>query len=126
LVGSVQRAEFEDLVEEALERIPAPFRLAMHNVAIIVEDWPDPEIVEEITGDRDELIYGLFSGVSLLEQHVEDSGDLPPIIEIYQRPLEEDFPNREELVEEIEITLVHEIAHFMGLDEEQVREYGYE
>ncbi len=98
----------------------------MHNVAIIVEDWPDPDIVEEITGDRNELIYGLFSGVSLLEQQLEDSGDLPPIIEIYQRPLEDDFPNIDELVEEIEITLVHEIAHFMGLDEEQVREYGYE
>lgn len=114
------------MVEEALERIPAPFRQAMHNVAILIEDWPDPEVVEEITGDKNELIYGLFSGVSLLEQHVEDSGDLPPMIEIYQRPLEEDFPVREQLIEEIEITLVHEIAHFMGLDEDQVREYGYE
>ena len=66
----MRRAEFERLVEEALERIPAPFRQAMHNVAIIVEDWPDPEVVEEITGDKNELIYGLFSGVSLLEQHV--------------------------------------------------------
>lgn len=122
----MRRAEFEDLVEKALERIPAPFRQAMHNVAVIVEDWPDPDVVEEITGDRSEMIYGLFSGTPLPEQHVEDSGDLPPMIEIYQRPLQEDFPNRAELVEEIEITLVHEIAHFMGLDEEQVREYGYE
>lgn len=98
----------------------------MHNVVVCVEDWPDPDVVEEITGDRSEMIYGLFSGTPLPEQHVEDSGDLPPMIEIYQRPLQEDFANREELVEEIEITLVHEIAHFMGLDEEQVREYGYE
>jgi len=122
----VQRAEFERLVERALEQIPAPFRRAMHNVVIIVEDRPDPDIVEEITGDRNELIYGLFSGTPLPEQRVEDSGDLPPMIEIYLQPLVEDFPDMEELVAEIEITLVHEIAHFMGLDEEQVREYGYE
>jgi predicted Zn-dependent protease with MMP-like domain len=122
----VLRADFERLVEKALEQIPVPFRQVMHNVVIIVEDWPDPEIVEEITGDRDELIYGLFSGTPLPEQHIEDSGDLPPIIEIYQRPLEEDFSVIEELVKEIGITLVHEIAHFMGLDEEQVRQYGYE
>lgn len=98
----------------------------MHNVAVLVEDWPDPDVVEEITGDRNELIYGLFSGTPLPEQRVEDSGDLPPVIEIYQGPLVEDFPDMDELVEEIEITLVHEIAHFMGLDEEAVRQYGYD
>ncbi len=122
----MHRSEFERLVERALERIPAPFRLAMHNVAVLVEDWPDPDVVEEITGDRSELIYGLFSGTPLPEQRVEDSGDLPPVIEIYQGPLLEDFPDVDQLVEEIEITLVHEIAHFMGLDEEAVRQHGYE
>jgi predicted Zn-dependent protease with MMP-like domain len=123
----VRREKFTDLVEKALERIPAPFRLAMDNVVISIEDWPDPEIVEEVTGDPEELLYGLFIGTSLLQQHyAEDSGDLPSLIEIYQRPLEMDFPDLRELEEEIEITLVHEIAHFMGLDEEQVREYGYE
>ena len=93
----------------------------MQNVAILVEEWPDPDVVEEITGCRDELIYGLFSGTPLSEQHIEDSGVLPPVIAIYQGPLVEDFPELDELIAEIEITLVHEIAHFMGLDEEAVR-----
>ncbi len=122
----MRRKKFAELVEKALERIPAPFRLAMDNVVITIEDWPDPEVVEEITGDPDELLYGLFIGTPLPEQSVANSGDLPSVIAIYQKPLEMDFPDLRELEDEIEITLVHEIAHFMGLDEEQVREYGYE
>ena len=122
----MHRTEFESLVEKALEQIPIRFRLAMKNVAILIEEWPDPGVVEEITGCRDELIYGLFSGTPLSEQHIEDSGVFPPVIAIYQGPLVEDFPELNQLIAEIEITLVHEIAHFMGLDEEVVRAYGYD
>ena len=122
----MHRTEFESLVEKALEQIPTHFRQAMQNVAILVEEWPDPDVVEEITGCRGELIYGLFSGTPLSEQHIEDSGVLPPVIAIYQGPLVEDFPELDELIAEIKITLVHEIAHFMGLDEEAVRAYGYD
>ena len=122
----MHRTEFESLVEKALEQIPTPFRQAIQNVAILVEEWPDSDVVEEITGCRGELIYGLFSGTPLSEQHIEDSGVFPPVIAIYQGPLVEDFPELDELTAEIEITLVHEIAHFMGLDEEVIRAYGYD
>lgn len=122
----MHRTEFESLVEKALEQIPIPFMQAIQNVAILVEEWPDPDVVEEITGCRGELIYGLFSGTPLSEQHIEDSGVLPPVIAIYQGPLVEDFPELDQLIAEIKITLVHEIAHFMGLDEESLRAYGYD
>ena len=122
----MHRTEFESLVEKALEQIPTPFMQAIQNVAILVEEWPDPDVVEEITGCRGELIYGLFSGTPLSEQHIEDSGVLPPVIAIYQGPLVEDFPELDQLIAEIKITLVHEIAHFMGLDEESLRAYGYD
>ncbi|MBM3278115.1 MAG: metallopeptidase family protein [Candidatus Handelsmanbacteria bacterium] len=122
----MNRRRFEKLVQQALEKIPQPFQQALQNVAILIEDWPDPEIAEEITGDPDEWLYGLFSGTPLPERRLEDSGDLPAVITLYQRPLEEDFPNHGDLVEEIEITLVHEIAHFMGFDEETLREFGYD
>ena len=122
----MHRTEFGYLVEKALEQIPTPFRQAMQNVVILVEEWPNPDVVEEITGCRSELIYGLFSGTPLSEQHIEDSGMLPPVIAIYQGPLVEDFPELDQLIAEVEITLVHEIAHFMGLDEEAVRAYGYD
>ena len=120
------RRAFEKLVEKALERLPGEFRQALDNLAIVIEDWPDPAVVEEITGDPAEVIYGLFSGTPLPERRCEDSGDLPPIIALYQGPLEEDFPDRSELAREVEITLVHELAHFMGFDEDAVREFGYE
>ncbi|MDP6699014.1 MAG: metallopeptidase family protein [Candidatus Latescibacteria bacterium] len=120
------RRAFEKLVEKALERLPGEFRQAFDNLAIVIEDWPDPAIVEEITGDPAEVIYGLFSGTPLPERRFEDSGDMPPVIALYQGPLEEDFPDRGELAREVEITLVHELAHFMGFDEDAVREFGYE
>lgn len=114
------------LVERCLGRIPRRFREAMTNVAVVVEDWPDPGLMEEVTGDPDEVLYGLFDGVALPDRSLDDSGDLPALIRIYRGPLEEDFPSRKELEYEVEVTLVHEIAHFMGLDEEAIREYGYE
>jgi predicted Zn-dependent protease with MMP-like domain len=114
------------LVERCLGRIPCRFREAMTNVAVVVDDWPDSALMEEVTGDPDEVLYGLFDGVALPDRSLDDSGDLPALIRIYQGPLEEDFPGRKELEYEVEVTLVHEIAHFMGLDEEAIREYGYE
>ena len=122
----VRRRVFEELVEKALQRLPEEFRQALDNLAIVVEDWPDPEMVEEITGDPEEVIYGLFTGTPLPERRLEDSGDLPPVIALYQGPLEEDFPDQSELTREVETTLIHELAHFMGFDEDEVRKYGYE
>jgi predicted Zn-dependent protease with MMP-like domain len=121
----MKRAEFEALVESALRRIPRRFRDAMQNLGIIVEDWPDPDLMEEATGDRDEVLYGLFTGRPLTERRYDDWGELPSMIHIYQKPLEEDFPNRDELEREIEITLAHEIAHYLGIDEETLDRYGY-
>ncbi len=121
----MKRAEFEALVESALRRIPRRFRDAMQNLGIIVEDWPDPDLMEEVTGDRDEVLYGLFTGRPLTERRYDDWGELPSMIHIYQKPLEEDFPNQDELEREIEITLAHEIAHYLGIDEETLDRYGY-
>ena len=122
----MRRCAFEQLVEKALERLPEELRQALDNLAIVIEDWPDPAIVEEITGDPEEVLYGLFTGTPLPERRFDDSGDLPAVIALYQGPLEEDFLERAELAREVEITLVHELAHFMGFDEDAVRKYGYE
>ncbi len=122
----MKRAGFDDLVEKALDRIPQIFRDAMHNIEIVVEDWPDPDLMEEVTGDRDEVVYGLFTGKPLPLHSVGDWGELPGLIYLYRGPLEEDFPNPEDLAREIEITLVHEIAHYLGFDEDILAEYGYD
>jgi predicted Zn-dependent protease with MMP-like domain len=122
----MKRSAFDALVQKALARIPTQFRDAMENIEIVVEDWPDPALMEEVTGERDAVVYGLFSGKPLPLHSVGDWGELPGLIYLYRGPLEEDFPDPEELAREIEITLVHEIAHYMGFDEEILEEYGYE
>ena len=122
----MRRKQFERLVEAAYARIPAEFRKVLDNLQVIVEDWPDPELMEEVTGDPEEVLYGLFMGTPLTERHFDDVAPLPAVIHLYQGPLEEDFPGKRELVRQIEITLVHEIAHFMGFDEDKLEEYGYD
>jgi predicted Zn-dependent protease with MMP-like domain len=122
----MRRKQFERLVEAAYARIPERFRDALENVQIIVEDWPDPELMEEVTGDPDDVLYGLFAGTPLTERHLDDIAPLPAVIHLYQGPLEQDFRGKRELVRQIEITLVHEIAHFLGFDEEKLEEYGYD
>ncbi len=121
----MKRTNFDVLVQRALARIPRRFRDAMENVEIVVEDWPDPEVMREVTGDPEDVVYGLFTGTPLTERHYDDWGQPPALIHLYRKPLEEDFPDPEELAREIEITLVHEIAHLMGFGEQILREYGY-
>ena len=117
---------FDRLVQAAIARLPEPFRGALREVPVLVEDWPEPELVQAVTGDPEETLYGLFDGVPLPERSLEDPPELPAVIRLYRGPLAEDFPLRRELAEQIELTLVHEIAHLMGLDEQTIRAYGYE
>jgi predicted Zn-dependent protease with MMP-like domain len=122
----VKRSEFDSVVRQALDRIPREFQEALEAVQIVVDDWPDPDLMEDVTGDRNEVLYGLFTGTPLTERSFGDWGDLPPVIHIYRKPLEEDFPDPDELAREIEITVAHEIAHYLGFDEETLERYGYE
>ena len=106
---------FEDHVRAALDELPPQIAAALENVAVVVED-ENPE---------DPDLYGLYHGVPLPERG-DVSGQLPDTISIYRIPLEESFPDPEELREEIRITVLHELAHYFGLDEERIAELGYE
>jgi predicted Zn-dependent protease with MMP-like domain len=121
----MNRKRFEGLVEVALAGIPEVFREALANVAIVIDDWPDAELMAEMYGDPETYVYGLFTGTPLPEQHLQDFGDLPAVINIFQAALEYDFPSSDELQHELRITLVHEIAHFMGFDEDELEALGY-
>ena len=122
----MKRSKFDALVQQAYDRIPQQFRSALDNLEILIEDWPEPVLMEEVTGDPDAALYGLFTGTPLTERHFDDVAPLPAVIRLYQGPLEQDFPNPQDLVREIEITLVHEVAHFLGFGEEKLEEYGYD
>jgi len=106
---------FDDVVRAALDELPSEIAAGLRNVAVVVE--------EENAEDPD--LYGLFEGVPLTEGG-PDAGDLPNRIAIYRRPLEADFPDEDELRDEIRITVLHELGHYFGLDEGRLEELGYE
>jgi predicted Zn-dependent protease with MMP-like domain len=118
------RDDFETLVAEALDRIPDEFARYLENVAVVVEEDPDPDTLRDMGLDpRRDSLYGLYQGVPL-KQRRHDFAGLPDRITIYAGPLMRDFSPRR-LRRQIEITVVHEIAHFFGLDETTVRRLGY-
>jgi predicted Zn-dependent protease with MMP-like domain len=106
---------FEDHVRAALDSLPPEVAEALRNVAVVVED--------ENTEDPD--LFGLYEGVPLPERG-DEAGGLPDRIAIYRRPLEDEFPDPLELEREIRITVLHEIGHYFGLDEDRLAELGYE
>lgn len=106
---------FDDHVRAALDELPPDIAAALENVAVVVED-ENPE---------DPDLLGLYHGVPLPDRG-DAAGMLPDKISIYRLPLEESFPNPNELREEIRITVLHELAHYFGLDEEQIADLGYD
>jgi predicted Zn-dependent protease with MMP-like domain len=109
--------DFEDHVRRALESLPPDLRRAMSNVEIVVED-ENPE---------DPDLFGLYLGVPLTDRGSSYAGALPDKIAIYRIPLEEEFADDPEaLEEEIRITVLHEVAHHFGIDEDRLSELGWE
>jgi predicted Zn-dependent protease with MMP-like domain len=106
---------FEDVVRSALDSLPPDVAGALRNVAIVIED-EDPD---------DPDLYGVFDGVPLTEGG-PGPGDLPNRIAIFRKPLEADFDHIDDLREEIRITVLHELGHYFGLDEDRLAELGYE
>jgi predicted Zn-dependent protease with MMP-like domain len=115
--------DFYELVERALEGLPPELSELLDNVAIVVDDWPEYP-TPLVFGDPDVTLYGLYEGVPLTERGAGYYAVLPDKITIFRGPLERDF-SREELEEQIQITVVHEIAHHFGFDEERLEELGW-
>ncbi len=124
--------EFEQAVQEALDSIPQRFIDSLDNVGIALQDEPDVEQLGDAdlgTQDRDSgELLGLYEGIALTErgQDYGEPGDMPDIITIFKGPHERCFDTREEVVEEIRKTVVHEIGHYYGLDEDQLAGMGYD
>jgi predicted Zn-dependent protease with MMP-like domain len=104
--------DFEEQVEAALQDLPSELAAALENVAIVVEE-ENPE---------EPALYGWYDG---LGPGRDRAGALPDRIVLYRRPLEEAFPDAVDLQREIRITVLHEIGHFFGLDEDRISELGY-
>jgi predicted Zn-dependent protease with MMP-like domain len=111
----LDREAFEALVEQALDEIPDEIAGLVHNVVVLVEDDAPPEVPD---------LLGVYEGVSLTERTTEHTG-LPDRITIFRRPLLAMCADDEELVREVRITVVHEIAHHFGIDDARLHELGY-
>ncbi len=117
--------EFDGIVKKALQRIPREIRGYLNNIVITVQKRPSKRMREEIELALDEPLLGLFEGVPLIERSVTSPPLYPDIIYLFQEPLEAMCETLEELQEEIEITVVHEVAHYVGMTEERLAELGY-
>jgi predicted Zn-dependent protease with MMP-like domain len=116
------RARFEQLVEEALRTIPRRFRQAMQNVAVVVEDEPSPELLEEMEVEPGDTLLGLYQGTPLIERGWSYGNTLPDRIVIFQRPIEAECDDEDEMVRAIGETVIHEFGHYFGLSEEEIGE----
>lgn len=120
----VHHERFERLVDRAVAAIPAPFRSALDEIALVIADEPTPDQLRENGLAPDETLYGLYEGVPLSEWGA-DWAPVPNRILVFRLPLEEDFPDPDDLADEVRITILHELAHHLGIgDEDRLAELG--
>ena len=120
--------EFEAAVGDALDTIPGELADQMDNVVILVRDEPEPELLTADDYNEDGLptLLGLYDGIPLTERDDAWSVVLPDRILFFKGPLERWCSNREELTAEIGVTVLHEIAHHFGIDDDRLHELGWE
>lgn len=118
----MKRQRFERLVARALDSLPKRFRDHLSNVAVVVEDEPSEELLEEMEVPPGDTLFGLYHGTPLTERPWAFGNVLPDHIVIFQRPNEEGCATEDEVVTNIGETLIHEVGHYFGLDEEEIEE----
>jgi predicted Zn-dependent protease with MMP-like domain len=114
---SMERDTFERLVERSLKRLPKKFLDVLKNITIEVESEPPDDVLDDL-GIEDDGLYGLYQGTPLTEREWNYGNVLPDRITIYQGPIERDAQNDEEVEEIVLDTVVHEIGHYFGFDDE--------
>jgi predicted Zn-dependent protease with MMP-like domain len=116
------RAAFERLVTEAIALIPRRFRREIRNLAIVVEEEPSPALLGEMDIEPPDSLYGLYQGTPLTERTWPYGNTLPDRITLFQKPIEEDCEDEDDVRAVIGETLIHEVGHYFGLTEEEIEE----
>ena len=116
----MRRFEFEQVVDEALDELPDWVWERVDNLHVVVENWPSRE-----QDPHGEGILGIYEGVSLLERGVDYSGFLPDRIVVFMGPHLKMGLDRDDLRDEIRVTVLHEIAHHLGIDDDRLHELGW-
>lgn len=128
-VDSGRRRLFERLAVRALDQLPPAIHAMLDNVQIVIEDEPNDDQLGQrpslaATPDDSQLL-GLYEGVPLIERHGSDGFRLPDKITLFRLPLERATSNQAELAHQVQVTVVHELAHHFGLDEDRIAELGW-
>ena len=118
----MRRAEFERLVADALVSIPRRFRDAMSNIAIVVEEEPPRELLEEMEIEPPDTLLGLYQGIPLTERRWDGGNQLPDRILIFQGPHERAAEGEGDVGDAVAETLIHEIGHYFGMSEEEIED----
>ena len=116
------RKEFERLVERALGQLPRRFRQRLQNIAVVVEDWADEATLADMQIEPPDTLYGLYRGTDLPRRDASYGGVLPDVITIYQGPIQEDCDSVGEMEDLVRDTVIHEVGHYFGLDDERLEE----
>ena len=116
--GGMTRRQFEALVERALRTLPKVFKEKLANIAVVVEDWADDETLEEMEIEPPDTLYGLYRGVDITQRDSSYGNVLPDVITIYQGPIEEDAGDEAEMRQIVRETVMHELGHYFGLDDD--------
>jgi predicted Zn-dependent protease with MMP-like domain len=116
------RGQFETLVDRALARLPRRFREKLDNIAVVVEEWADDETLAEMEIEPPETLYGLYRGTDLTRRDAFYGGVMPDVITIYQGPIQKDSDTVAEMEALVVDTVVHEIGHYFGLDDDRLEE----
>ena len=118
---SISEPEFQGLVREALDTLPEPYASLMENVAVVVEEKAPREVLEDLDIDDENDLLGLYHGLSMnKESFFQEGGNLPARISIYRKPILRICRSKEEVIEEVRDTVVHEIGHHFGLDDDEM------
>jgi len=117
----MKREHFAKVVEEALDSLPQEFRSRIRNVAVLVEDMP-PNQSSPRAGQQRQLLLGLFHGVPTTKKSVFDLPTGPDYIVLYQKNIEAVCSSEAEVREQIRLTVIHELGHYFGMDENQLKD----
>ena len=121
----VSKADFAGCVEQALAELPEPFAAHLEQITVEIKDRPSRKLLRSVGLDDDELLLGLYQGIALPDRSVQHSGVLPDRILIFQEDVELASDTPEQLVREIRTTVLHEIGHHFGMDEDDLDAIGY-
>jgi predicted Zn-dependent protease with MMP-like domain len=122
----VDKDDLRKEVASVLDKLPRQFRKRLHNVEVVIEERPGEELFLEAGLDPEQdTLYGLYQGIPLPDRSSLYPPILPDKITIFSEPLLRDFPDPADLREQIRTTVLHEIAHYFGFDDDEIDKLGY-